>query len=206
MQWPGDWLACPNKGEVLLVLYARGDELVYVAAHCRSSQPRGWVPMAHIQPLSGCGYHEFSVGVTPEVVGTKPIGLACVKAEGAIPGLLVVDVQPNSLIDDWNATCRENFGRDQLLLGDIITRVNDCSRPDELMGVLRALGTGQHLQARVLRPALSIPCQADELQAVLLSRSRWHAGGGGATRDLPAGFGGCRAWYHSGEDPDEDKD
>jgi len=133
-QGPGAWLCC-HAEEILIAVYAR-DDLVFVVAHCRQECPCGWVLAGDLELAS---YHEFLVRLRPGEQPDKPLGLLWSESLAAGGPILVVDVRPGSLFDEWNCRCRCTAPRDQLLHGDAISWANDCSRPDDILRVLQSV-------------------------------------------------------------------
>lgn len=133
-QGPGDWVSC-RANEVMMLLYAV-DDMVYVARHCSKDCSEGFVPASLVKHA---GYHEFFVRLQASTVAPKKrLGLVWADAKGYLPGVVVVDVKPGSLLDDWNTTCRETFPRDQVLAGDVITWAQNRRDTEGIREALRA--------------------------------------------------------------------
>lgn len=131
---PGEWISC-RVNEVMLMIFA-ADDLVFVATHTRKECASGWIPAKFVKQA---GYHEFLVRLQASSAPPKKrLGLVWASASGQLPGLVVVDVKPDSLLDDWNKTCRDTFPRDQVLPGDFITWAQGCRDTEGMRQVVRS--------------------------------------------------------------------
>lgn len=131
---PGDWLSC-KPGDQVLVVYSLQD-LAYAMAYCHPERNAGWVPLAHLRLDHSGEHHEFIVRLVAHATIAKPLGLRFARSKGPIPGLVVCNVLPNSLLDDWNTRCCTTFPRDQVIAGDLVTWVNGSSELDFMRSTL----------------------------------------------------------------------
>jgi len=188
-EWPGDWLRECEVGELVLLVYGQ-DDLVYVCAHCTAEQTCGWLPAASVQLAQHESYHEFLVRIRPAPgdPAQKQLGLVLADPVGPLPGVVVADVLPGSLLDEWNEHCRKTFPRDQVIPGDHVTWVNDRLDRQEIKQELYsfcagdpAAGRGQRQLGmritRLLRPAGGFKGTVQNLLA-----RRDHTAGGARAR------------------------
>jgi len=173
---PGDWLPC-QVGDLVFVVYAFQD-LAYAMAYCYPERHMGWVPVSHLGPNHSGEHHEFIVSIVAHAADAKPLGLGWARSKGPIPGLVVVHVSPNSLLDKWNTRCCATFPRDQVIAGDLITWVNGSSESENmqssLLDVKQQVATGMKavpLKLRIIRnhSALALQSTASQTLSELLA-------------------------------------
>jgi len=128
---PGDWLTC-QAGELLLVIYTR-DDFAYAMAYGDPERHAGWLPVSYLRLAQSDEHYEFLVRLGMQATGAaRQLGLVWAKSSRQLPGLVVLDVKAGSLLEKWNAQCRDTFPRDQVLPGDYITWVDGTSEPDTM--------------------------------------------------------------------------
>lgn len=146
---PGCWLPA-REGEVVLVMHTQ-ENLLFVRAHTRPEQQEGWIPLECMQSISPA-YYMFTATLRRSQE-SPALGLAWTAISDPVCGLRICSVLPHSMVSRWNADVLLVFGRDQLLVGDVIIRVNDVSDAQQMRNQLheKAVGERGNLRLTVVR-------------------------------------------------------
>ncbi|CAJ1400497.1 unnamed protein product [Effrenium voratum] len=95
--------------------------------YVRSLQPQlpaEWVPLSQLRPLP-----PYDFLIQAPLAPDRAVGLISEPFELSpeVTGHLVIHIQEDSVLDEWNRTCAIAFPRDQLLPGDLILAVGEAS-------------------------------------------------------------------------------
>jgi len=170
---PGEWLPC-HRGDIVLAVWSNASaDIVYVIAHGRVDPGScGFVPSDCLKLRSDALWHEFVLRLEGPWSDDSPLGLVWAERSECpelVHGLFVADVIPHSIIaSTWNEGLRVVFGRDRLLVGDVIVRVNGKASHSEMADILDNWRQAQFLSLHVVRCGALEIASGLELQGSLL--------------------------------------
>ena len=124
--WP-NWLDF-GVGEHLLVI-AMDEGVAFAMAHCRSTPKFGFIPVGSANPEPGP--FEFVVKLGRVDLGWMKLGLTLGKGTHYPYFAKVMGLERHSIIEQFNQSQRTiGLGREQLLLGDVITNASTARSGD----------------------------------------------------------------------------
>ena len=124
--WP-NWLDF-GVGEHLLVI-AIDEGVAFAMAHCRSTPKFGFIPVGSANPEPGS--FEFVVKLGRVDLAWMKLGLALGKGTHHPYFAKVMGLERHSIIEQFNQSQRTvGLGREQLLLGDVITNASTARSGD----------------------------------------------------------------------------